>query len=79
MAIVDEQSGAVSNGPFEVLAYGGPRKYEGGEDGLEYRIDSRLLVARGCPEEENCGTYYYEWNGTRFLLLRKVPASAEPK
>jgi hypothetical protein len=79
IAVIDERNGAVFSGPFEVLAYGGARKYEGGEDGLEYKIDSRLLVARGCPEENNCGSYYYEWNGTKFLLLRKVPASAEAK
>lgn len=38
------------DGPFSVLDYGEAYRYEGGYDDLEYRISSRLLVARGCPE-----------------------------
>ena len=36
---------------------------------LAYKLDSRLLIARGCPEEENCGSYFYEWTGTKFKLI----------
>jgi hypothetical protein len=41
---------------------------------LAYKLDSRLLIVRGCPEEKNCGTYCYEWTGTRFKPIRKIGA-----
>ena len=39
---------------------------------LTYKLDSRLLMVRGCPEYENCGSYFYEWTGTQFKLIDKV-------
>jgi hypothetical protein len=74
IAVVNLQTGAVYYGPFKLLGYGTRRRYEGGEDELEYRGDSRLMVARGCPGDRDCGTYYFEWKGERFLRLRYVPA-----
>ena len=43
---------------------------------LAYKLDSRLLVVRGCPKEENCGSYFFEWTGSRFKLIRKVAAAS---
>ena len=40
---------------------------------------SRLLIARGCPEEKNCASYFYEWTGAQFKLLRKIDATPLPK
>lgn len=77
MAVVDEKTGRVSDGPFELLGYDLAYDYEGGEEQLEFRTDSRLMIARGCPGEKNCGTYYYEWTGEAFKLIRKSPA--QPK
>jgi hypothetical protein len=74
IAVVNLQTGTVYDGPFKLLGYGTRRRYEGGEDELEYRVDSRLMVARGCPGDRDCGTYYFEWKGNRFLRLRYVPA-----
>lgn len=74
IAVVNLQTGAVYDGPFKLLGYGTRRQYEGGEDELEYHDDSRLMIARGCPGDRDCGTYYFEWNGDRFLRLRYVPA-----
>jgi hypothetical protein len=77
MAVVDEKSGRVSDGPFALLGYDLAYVYEGGEEQLDFRTDSRLLIARGCPGEKDCGTYYYEWTGEQFKLIRKSPA--QPK
>ena len=74
MAVVDNATGRILDAPFSVLAYDVSRSYEGGEEQLEHHADSSLLIARGCPEEKNCGTYYYEWADNRFKLLRKTPA-----
>jgi hypothetical protein len=74
MAIVDSRTGQTFDGPFSVLGYDLSYSY-GGDEQLEYRIDSRLILARGCPGEKDCGTYYYEWTANQFKLIRKVPAS----
>ncbi len=76
IAIINLQTGAVYDSPFRVLAYGTRRQYENGEEELEYRPESRLMIARGCPEDRNCGTYYFEWTGERFLRIRYVPAGS---
>ena len=83
-AFIDVKSGAVYDAPFSGLAWSAaPLRYEGtisstADDfrSLAYRIDSRLLIARGCPEEKDCGSYFYEWTGTRLKLIRKEPAAA---
>ena len=72
IAVIDVQSGAVYDGPFGALvnALVDASRIEGPE--LTYHLDSRLFVAQGCPNEKNCGTYYYEWTGSSFKLLRKI-------
>jgi hypothetical protein len=75
-AVIDAISGRIYwTGPltfftFPYLGTKTGREYQG----MVYRLDSRLLVADGCPgEEENpakCGTYYYEWRNQRMKLLR---------
>ena len=61
--------------PFQGTVSG--RSYKG----LEYRLNSSLLIADGCPEdadstdanfEKNCGTRYYNWERNRFVLIRSV-------
>ena len=75
MAIVDNKTGQTFDAPFPVLGNDLSFTYEGGEEQLEFRVDSRLIVARGCPGEKDCGTYYYEWTGDTFKLLHKTPAA----
>lgn len=83
MAIIDAQTGAIYRSPFSSiyhslgLRFGG--KHASGEEkwGLSFTINSRLLIARGCQEEENCGSYFYEWTGMRLKLIRKVAAVRE--
>ena len=79
MAVVDSKTGRAFDGPFNLLGYDLSYTYEGGEEQLEYRIDSRLMVARGGPGEKDCGTYYYEWAGDRFRLIHKTPALKNPE
>ena len=82
-AIVDAVSGRIYYPiPFDALAlpYQGTatgREYKG----LEYRLNSALLVADGCPENENtsvsetlknCATRYYKWDQKRFVLVASV-------
>ncbi len=71
IAIVDAKDGRIYDAPFQALAWG--MAFMKAEP-LAYKLDSRLLIARGCPEEENCGSYFYEWTGTQFKLIRKVAA-----
>lgn len=83
MALIDERSGEVREGPFPGLDYDGSYRYRDGSswaDGtlepLSFRSDSRLLVVRGCPgnlEDSNCALFYYEWAGMQFRLIAKHP------
>ena len=85
IAVVDAKDGTVCDGPFQVLSWA-MFKYEGQYSSntpefvpLDFHIDSRLLIARGCPEEEKCASYFYEWVAPRFKLLRKVDATPIPQ
>ncbi len=76
-AVVDSKTGHVFDTPFEYYEWNRLLEYKDYgpmmED-LSFRVDSRLLIVRGCPEEKDCGTYYYELTGSGLNLLRKVPA-----
>jgi hypothetical protein len=78
MALVNSEDGSVHWAPFSILAI--PVDQE--QPAVSFRLDSRLLIVRGCPEDNfsACGSYYYEWTGKAFKLLRKIPAkkSSEP-
>jgi hypothetical protein len=71
MAIVDAKDGKIYDAPFTALAWGIPMMQNSVEPPA-YKLDSRLMIVRGCLEEENCGSYFHEWNGSRFKLIRKV-------
>ena len=77
VAVVDAASGKVFSGPFKILSIP-MAEGEGGHEyqGTVYQLKSRLFIADGCPQEANCGTYYYEWNQDKFKQLRFDPASA---
>lgn len=86
MAVVDEKSGAVYRGPFATLAFSPSRIWHGnGPDAdrfepVTFRLDSRLLVVRGCPEENerNCAAFFYEWDGKKFTLRRRLQTPPAP-
>jgi hypothetical protein len=78
--VIDEKDGRVYDAPFKNLAPASV-KYEGkissdipDFEPLDFHGDSRLLIARGCPEEAHCASYFYEWAAPTFKLLRKVDA-----
>jgi hypothetical protein len=62
--VVDAKTGKVYGVPFSILGYGYGLQYGDGIsardanfDPLAYKINSRLLIVRGCPEDEKCGAY----------------------
>ena len=68
-AIVDSQTGQVYFPPE--LSYVTWTGYEGTNFGLQYRIDSRLLILNGSPEEKpQIGTFYYVWQTNTLRLIR---------
>lgn len=74
-ALIDLLNGRVyANVPFSILTIPS-RGTKTGRDyqGILSRADSRLLIADGCPGEDEdpdkCGTYYYEWTNHHFKLL----------
>jgi hypothetical protein len=82
IALVDAKDGAVHVAPFKVLGWGVPGltyegKYSSDQDQfqpLDFRLESSLLIVRGCPEEKNCASYFYEWTGSLFKLVQKAAA-----
>jgi hypothetical protein len=79
-AIIDARNGRVYF-PDELAAMGTFYSEQDGYDDelLRYRATSRLLILKGVPGSRADtdpprpqGTYYFEWLGTRFRLLRSV-------
>ena len=79
--VLDLVSGTVALGPGDagVISYSmEPLKFEGGEMGVQFKPDSRLLAMRGCLKQ-GCGAFYYEWSATQWNLLREsLAAKANP-
>ena len=89
-AIVDAVSGRLYS-PIPFSALGVP--YQGAATGreykgLDYRVNSALLIADGCPEEKvtmtsetenDCGTRYYKWEQNRFVLVASIMVPAARK
>jgi hypothetical protein len=77
-AIVDAITGKVYWPPFSGFTWtdgNGPFT----EEGLHYRRHSTLLVVQGCPEEKDCATRHYNWNGTSLVLLETKPLERLPE
>jgi len=83
MTLVDAKNGTILPVPFDVLGLGANvLKYEStilsnadGFQPLSYKKDSRLLIARGCPGQKNCASYFYELTAeSKFKLISKTPA-----
>jgi len=67
-AIVDSQTGRVyfpPELPFVTYVH-----WYGDDVGLQFRLDSRLLVLHGSPKEElSTGTFYYVWQTNTLRLI----------
>lgn len=74
-AAVSKRTGHVVFLPGSVCCWYG----EGDEASkLEFRLDSRLLIARGHVNEgDEYGTYYYEFTGSKFKQVHFVKADIE--
>jgi len=86
VVVVDAATGEIHHAPFKTLGWQ-LRKYEGkytsNDDKFEqlvYKVDSRLLVARGCLDEsDKCSSYFWEWNAGQFKLVKAIPAGVIPE
>jgi hypothetical protein len=80
-AIVDSQTGRVYFPPE--LPYVSFVYWDGDDAGLQFRLDSRLIVLHGSPKEEpKVGTFYYVWQTNTLRLihvdLKKVSPNEKP-
>jgi hypothetical protein len=66
-AAIDAPTGAVTMLPFTVSDW--PLDVT---EPLSYRKDSSLLVIRGSRSEKGNGTYYYDFDGKAFRLLKAI-------
>jgi hypothetical protein len=64
-AAIDAKTGAVAWLPFTVCCWSLDVT-----EPLEYRLDSRLLIVHGSRDEHGGGTYFYEFDGRKFQLIR---------
>jgi len=71
--VADLKTGKVYDPPFESLGLLDFSQPEGSRTrkGMDYKQDSRLLIADGCPNE-HCSTLYYEWTDGRFRKIRRI-------
>jgi hypothetical protein len=72
-AIVDAQNGRVFFDPT-LKSVSVDNVAEAPEPDIRYRLDSRLLVVLGAPNEDQAreGVAFYEWTGSKLKLLRLV-------
>ena len=70
-AAIDAKTGAVSSLPFTVSNW--PLDVT---EPLDYKPNSRLLIVHGSRNEKGNGTYYYEFLGHSFKLLRRSHGQA---
>jgi hypothetical protein len=64
-AVIDSKTGEVAWLPFTVCCWSLTVT-----EPLEYRLDSRLLIIHGSRDEHGEGTYFYEFDGRDFRLIR---------
>ena len=72
-AIVDAKTGIVYSPRFYVAARTHfDEETDQPDEPLQFRIDSRLLIISGSPNEKNEGVYYYSWDGKRLALIKSA-------
>jgi hypothetical protein len=70
--VVDAKTGKVYDPSANAIA--DDASYEFPDDHLQFKANSTLLIVAGCPDDKDCGIYYYEFSKDRFALLQKAPA-----
>jgi hypothetical protein len=77
-AVVDAKTGVVYSPRFYVAArVRFDEETQQPDEPLQFRIDSKLLIVSGSPNEKNEGVYYYSWDGRRLALIKST-AFKEP-
>lgn len=71
-AIIDAETGETWDLPFRYVLRNDFRPPDYYGKGVLFRKDSRLLVVDGCPDGDNCASYFYEWQQGRVVLLKKA-------
>jgi hypothetical protein len=81
LAVIDARSGEIYPGLPPYFAFGSSLKFADGAESysdkfepLSFKLTSRLLLVRGCPEEKDCALYAFEWTGQTFRVLSQQPA-----
>ena len=74
-AILNQRTGNVFFPPFAVACKFPDDSEYGGQVGIDFELDSRLLIITGAKNERGGGRYFYEWTGKRLKLLLAL----EPK
>jgi hypothetical protein len=86
IVVVDAATGEIHHAPFKTVGwqlgkYEG--KYKSNDDKFEqlaYKLNSRLLIARGCLDDsDKCQSYFWEWTGGQFKLLKTIPSEQIPE
>ncbi len=67
--IVDAQSGTI----YDFKEPIGCLDENGVDAALDFRLNSRLVIATGFSEKLGCGTNFYEWNGKKLTLIHSEP------
>jgi hypothetical protein len=81
LAVIDDLSGVVYEGPAGPLPYSGiclGGNPDQDKTGVFFEPDSFLLIVRGCPNDKKCGSFYYRWTGAEFQVLKRVPMTHIP-
>jgi len=65
--VLDAQTGKVVRIPFTICCW--PIDVE---HPIEFNLESSLLVFKGSRNEKGGGTYYYNFDGKRFVLVREI-------
>lgn len=63
-AAIDAKSGVVTWLPFTVCC-------SDADEPIEFKLNSRLVKIRGSRNETASGTYFYEFDGKRFALIKE--------
>lgn len=72
MAMVDAKTGQIYNSP---MADGLQMSWlDGGPwlSGLEFRVDSNLMIMRPCANDDAVYDHYFLWQNNRWKLIRKI-------
>jgi hypothetical protein len=67
--IIDAASGAI----YDFKEAVGCADKNGIDASVDFRLNSRLVIATGFSEKLGCGTSFYEWNGKRLSLIHFEP------